>query len=33
MADYFTTISFIVPVIPAQGDWFAQAHLPREPRT
>ena len=26
MADYFTRFSFVIPVTPEQGDWFAQLH-------
>src|SRR5208283_5389418 len=26
MADYFTQFSFVIPVTPEQGDWFAQVH-------
>jgi hypothetical protein len=26
MADYFTEFSFVIPVTPAQGNWFTQVH-------
>ena len=26
MADYFTQFSFVIPVTPEQGNWFAQVH-------